>query len=321
VADPARQYALCISIESPRTRALLCKKAARIGHTPRRIGAHEVAMLPRGSVGFRRMAAVEGAGAAKAPTTYKVQSLQRAAALLTCFSANEPELSIGELARRSHLPRSTVHRLVVNLVRLGFLARDQQTDRYRLGLLLAELGTIALSRMGLREKARPIMDRLADETGEVVCLAVLEQNRSVYVEVVEGHHGLRLRATVGSVAPIHSSATGTLLLAHMPEADVQRIAGQTRLPRLTPRTITSIEPLLQRLAEIRARGYSIDDGESEEGLTGLAAPVRAPSGVVQAALVIAGPGERVLADDGRRWAPTVVAAANEISASLGSRPS
>jgi DNA-binding IclR family transcriptional regulator len=163
------------------------------------------------------------------------------------------------------------------------------------------------------------MDRLADKTGEVVCLAVLEQNRSVYVEVVEGHHGLRLRATVGSVAPIHSSATGTMLLAHMPEADVQRIAGQTRLPRLTPRTITSIEPLLQRLAEIRARGYSIDDGESEEGLTGLAAPVRSPSGVVQAALVIAGPGERVLADGGRRWAPTVVAAANEISASLVSR--
>ena len=77
--------------------------------------------------------------------------------------------------------------------------------------------------MGLREKARPIMERLADETGEVVCLAVLEQNRSVYVEVVEGHHGLRLRATVGSVAPIHSSATGTMLLANMTEAEIRRI--------------------------------------------------------------------------------------------------
>ena len=99
-------------------------------------------------------------------------------------------------------------------------------------MLLAELGTIALSRMGLREKARPIMERLASETGEVVCLAVLEQNRSVYVEVVEGHHGLRLRAAVGSVAPIHSSATGTMLLAHMPEAEVRRIARQTGLPNV-----------------------------------------------------------------------------------------
>ena len=251
--------------------------------------------------------------------TYNVQSLERAAALLRSFSANDPELTIGELARRSNLPRSTVHRLVVNLVRLGFLSRNPRTDRYRLGLLLAELGAIALSRMGLREKARPIMQRLAEQTGEVVCLAVLENNRSVYVEVVEGHHGLRLRATFGSVAPLHSSATGTMLLAHLPEVDVRRFAVLTGLPRLTSRTITTVEPLLKRLSDVRARGYSIDDGETEEGLTGLAAPVRGPGGVVEAALVIAGPGTRVLAEHGRRWAPVVVAAADEISASLGYR--
>jgi DNA-binding IclR family transcriptional regulator len=252
-----------------------------------------------------------------AAATYKVQSLERAVMLLKSFSANDPELTIGELARRGNLPRSTVHRLVVNLVRLGLLSRNPRTDRYRLGLLLAELGTISLSRLGLREKARPIMERLAEQTGEVVCLAVLEGNRSVYVEVVEGYHGLRLRATAGSAAPLHSSATGTVLLAHMLEADVRRIAAITGLPRLTARTIAEIEPLQKRLREIRARGYSIDEGETEEGLTGLAAPVRSPGGAVEAALVIAGPGARVLAERGRRWAPVVVAAADEISASLG----
>lgn len=249
--------------------------------------------------------------------TYNVQSLERAVALLRSFSTNDPELTIGELARRGNLPRSTVHRLVVNLVRLGLLSRNPRTERYRLGLLLAELGAISLSRLGLREKARPVMERLAEQTGEVVCLAVLENNRSVYLEVVEGHHGLRLRASIGSVAPLHSSATGTMLLAHMPEADVRRIAAVTGLPRWTSRTITEIELLLKRLREIRARGYSIDDGETEEGLTGLAAPVRSPDGAVEGALVIAGPGARVLADRGRRWAPVVVAAAGEISASLG----
>jgi IclR family transcriptional regulator, KDG regulon repressor len=252
---------------------------------------------------------------------YAVQSLERAASLLRSFTADEPELTIGDLARRSQLPRSTVHRLVVNLTRLGFLARDTQSERYRLGLMLAELGSVALSRMGLREKARPIMERLADETGEVVCLAVLEHNRSVYVEVVEGRHGLRLRASVGSSAPLHCSATGTLLLAHKTEAEARRIIAETGLPRLTSRTITRIEPLLKRLAEIRERGYSIDEGESEEGLTGLAAPVRWQGGAVQAALVIAGPGARILADGGRRWAPIVVAAANEISTALGYRGS
>ena len=203
-------------------------------------------------------------------------------------------------------------------MRLGFLARDLGSERYRLGLLLAELGTIALSRMGLREKARPIMERLANETGEVVCLAVLERNRSVYVEVVEGRHGLRLRATVGSVAPLHASATGTVLLAYMSEAAVRAIAAETGLPKLTSITLTRIEPLLERLAEIRLRGYSIDVGESEEGLTGWRRP-RGPSGAVEAALVIAGPGARVLADDGHRWAPVVVTAATEISATLARR--
>jgi DNA-binding IclR family transcriptional regulator len=249
--------------------------------------------------------------------TYAVQSLERAASLLMCFSVAEPELSIGDLARRSSLPRSTVHRLVVNLVRLGFLTRDPRTERYRLGLLLAELGTIALSRMGLREIARPIMARLADETGEVACLAVLEHNRAVYIDVVEGRHGLQLRAAVGGVAQLHTSATGTMLLAHLSEAEVRRIAVQTNLPRFTPRTITKIEPLLERLAEIRRRGFSIDNGESEEGLTGLAAPVRSASGEVQAALVIAGPAERILGDDPARMAHVVVAAANEISALVG----
>jgi DNA-binding IclR family transcriptional regulator len=252
--------------------------------------------------------------------TYSVQSLERAASLLSSFSLAEPELTIGDLARRSNLPRSTVHRLVINLARLGFLSRQPRADRYRLGLRLAELGSIALSRMGLREKARPIIERLATDTGEVACLAVLEQGRAVYVEVVEGHHGLRLRATVGGAVPLHSSATGTMLLAHLPVEEVRRIAAHTGLPRYTPRTITRMEPLLQRLGEIRRRGYSIDDGETEEGLTGIAAPVRSADGQVEAAVVIAGPGARILGDNIKHWANVVIAAANEVSASLGYHP-
>src|SRR5216683_1323425 len=134
-------------------------------------------------------------GAELPTSTYAVHSLERAASLLRSFSAAEPELTIGELARRNNLPRSTVHRLVVNLMRLGFLARDARTERYRLGLLLAEL--------------------------------------------VEGRHGLRLRATVGSSTPLHASATGTVLLAYMPEAEVRRLAVETGLPKLTARWVVN----------------------------------------------------------------------------------
>ena len=80
----------------------------------------------------------------------------------------EPELTIGERARRSHGPGSTVHRLVVNLVRLGFLAHDQPTTAIDSDLLLVEFGTIGLSRMGLRDRARPKIERLISETRKVV---------------------------------------------------------------------------------------------------------------------------------------------------------
>jgi IclR family transcriptional regulator, KDG regulon repressor len=254
---------------------------------------------------------------AEPAASYAVQSLERAAALLGSFNLAQPELTISELARRTNLPRSTVHRLAANLTRLGFLNRDARTERYRLGLLLAQLGTIALSRLGLREKARPVMERLADQTGEVVCLAVLERNHSVYIEVVEGRHGLRLRATVGGVAPLHASATGTVLLAHLPEAEMRRRIAETGLPRYTGRTITDTDTLLNRLETIRRRGYSVDEGETEEGLTGLAAPVCSAAGRVEAALVVAGPGPRVLGDEPDRCGRLVAAAADEISASLG----
>jgi IclR family acetate operon transcriptional repressor len=107
-----------------------------------------------------------------------------------------------------------------------------------------------------------------------------------------------------------------MLLAHMSEAEVRRIAAETGLPKLTAITLTQVDLLLERLAEIRKRGYSVDVGESEEGLTGLAAPVHSPTGAVAAALVIAGPAERILADKARRWAPVVVAAADDVSAAL-----
>jgi IclR family KDG regulon transcriptional repressor len=248
---------------------------------------------------------------------YHIQSLDRAASVLAAFSVEEPELSIAELARRTRLPRSTVHRIVVNLLRLGFVARSPRAEVYRLGLRLVELGAIALSQLDLRKEARPTMERLAARTGEAVFLAVLDGHWSVYLEKVEGSHSLRMTASVGHRAPLHCTATGTTLLAFQPEDEVRRLIAEGGMPKRTAGTITAIEPLLARLAEIRRRGYAIDDGESEDGLVGIAAPVFGSDNRVAAALVVAGPRQRLSPD---RWAeigPVVIAAATEISTALG----
>lgn len=255
-----------------------------------------------------------------ATADYLVQSLERAASILTAFSAEAPALTMGQIVQHSGLPRSTAHRLVVNLLRLGFLSRDPQTDTYRLGLLLAELGAVALSGLDLRQRARPVMERLATQTGEAVLLAVLDGHWSVYVEKIEGRHALRMTATVGGRKPLHCTATGNTLLAYLPEERVRQILAEAGLPRLTGRTLTALEPLLARLATIRQQGYAVDDGESEEGLAGIAAPVRGADGAVVAALVVAGPTPRMLPGGRPALAPAIIAAADEIAAALGYRP-
>jgi DNA-binding IclR family transcriptional regulator len=248
---------------------------------------------------------------------YHIQSLDRAASVLAAFSVEEPELSIAELARRTHLPRSTVHRIVVNLLRLGFVSRNPRAEVYRLGLRLVELGAIALSQLDLRKEARPTMERLAAQTGEAVFLAVLDGHWSVYLEKVEGSRSLRMTAAVGHRAPLHCTATGTTLLAFQSEDEVRRLIAESGLSKRTATTITKIEPLLARLAEIRQRGYAIDDGDSEDGLVGISAPVFGADERIAAALVVAGPRQRLSPERWTELGPIVIAAANEISSTLG----
>lgn len=250
---------------------------------------------------------------------YLIQSLERAASVLGVFGTDEPELSISQIAKRTRLPRSTTHRIVVNLLHLGFLTRKPDTDGYCLGLRLVELGAIALSQLDLRKVARPAMETLAAQTGEAVFLSVLDKSWSVYVEKVDGLHGLQMTAAIGHRALTHCTATGTTLLAYLPETEVRRIVAEVGMPRQTARTITEIEPLLARLAEIRQHRYAIDDGESEDGLVGIAAPVFASGNQAAAALVVAGPRQRLSPDRWPELGPVVTAAAGEISAALGYR--
>jgi DNA-binding IclR family transcriptional regulator len=251
-------------------------------------------------------------------TDYQVQSLGRAVAILQTFSMAEPSLTIGELSRRTGLPRSTVHRLVVNLMQLGLLSRDPVTDQYRPGLLLARLGGIAVSQHQIRDVARPIMEQLVQASGEASQLAVLECGVAVYIERVESQrHRLTLTHRVGDQVPLHSAGTGKCLLAFVDPGEVAALLPPGPLPAYTARTITDRRALMAHLDEIRARGFSIDSGESEPGLTSIAAPVWDVTNRLVAALCLAGPSERILLDRLDEFTRLVGKAADDISAALG----
>jgi DNA-binding IclR family transcriptional regulator len=238
-----------------------------------------------------------------------VQSLERALSILVVLGRHEEPLGVTRLGNELQLAKSTVHRLLATLEPSGFVTRTPQ-GRYGLGLRLFELGCVAVRNLGLREAARPVMQRLALQTAETVNLAVWDHAEAVFIEKVEGCAPARLLARIGGRAPAHASSCGLVLLAHQ-RPEVQERACRS-LRRFTDKTITDVQELRRRLEEIRRQGYAFSTGAWHPEGAALAAPVRSRGGEVVGSLAVAAPPQRLA----RRVAEVsrlVRAAAEEIS--------
>ncbi|MBI2158330.1 MAG: IclR family transcriptional regulator [Candidatus Rokubacteria bacterium] len=165
----------------------------------------------------------------------------------------------------------------------------------------------------------PILQALADETDELVQLAVVEDGEVLFVAKAEGPgQQIRMLPLVGLVAPAHATASGKIWLAHLPEAEALAVLARQGLRRLTPRTITSRGKLLAQLREVRARGYAIVDEELVEGGRAVAAPILV-GGRVVGAVAVSGPTFRLSLAKLHRIAPRLRRAAGELGAVWPSR--
>lgn len=237
----------------------------------------------------------------------------RVLAVLDAFTAEQPELTLTDLARRAGLPLSTAHRLVGELAAWGALERDGR-GRYRIGLRLWEVGSLAPRSLGLRESAMPFLTDLHEVTGENVQLAVLDGRDAVYVERLSGRGAVHVVTRVGSRLPLHATGVGLVLLAHTPAPFQERVlAGPLR--RYTPRTVTDPERVRRTLADVRRTGVAVSDRQIELVSQSVAAPVRGRDGTVVAALSVVVPA----AADARTYVPAVRAAALGVSRALGQR--
>ena len=234
-------------------------------------------------------------------------------ALLRSFET-APELGITELAARHQLSPSTAHRIARALVDAGFLEQDERTERYRLGVGLAELGLLTLRRIGV-DHARPLLEELSAATGESVNLGVRRGDSVLVLVRVVSDQPLRFEQPEGSSVPIHTSAMGKALLAFSadPEAEVEGLAG---LQRLTAHTITSKASLRADLQRVRDRGYSLNDEERNIGVRAVGAPVLSPDGVADAAIVVQGPTVRLTDRRIAEIVPMVTATAAQVAATL-----
>ncbi len=246
-----------------------------------------------------------------------VQSIERAIAILKSFSADEPELGVGELSRRLDLPKSTVFRLLSALEAGGLVSQNPETHRYRLGVDLIGLANNVIGYPNLRHVASPHLRRLAHTLQETVSLSILDRSDAVNVEqfVPPGRLVVRV-GWVGRRMPVHAVSAGRVIIAFLPEEEVAQLLNGD-LEALTPHTITDPQALRAELARIREQGYATAFEELEEGLNALAAPIRDHRSRVIASVSVSGPSSRLTPQRVSEIAPEVIRTAEQISREIG----
>jgi DNA-binding IclR family transcriptional regulator len=240
----------------------------------------------------------------------------RVLAVLGAFGAEHRHLTLTQLSRRTGLPMATTHRLAAELTGWGALERDSR-GRYRIGLRLWEVGSLAPRGLGLREAALPFLEDLYEAIHENVQLAVLDGGEVVYLERIPGRHSVGVLTRVGGRWPAHITGVGLALLAYAsPEVQERYLAGP--LARYTERTITDPARLRREFAEVRRAGYAVSDGQVTVDALSVAAPVYGPGDEVVAALSIVVRSGTVAPS---ALAPAVRTAARGTSRALGAKGS
>jgi DNA-binding IclR family transcriptional regulator len=243
------------------------------------------------------------------------QAVERAMAILRCFDEGEDDLGISEVAARTGLRVSTAHRIVRALVRGGLMDQDRRTDRYRLGPALVVLGQRAADQLGL-EAARPVLEQLAQRTGESASLGTRHGDEIVVVLVASSPQRLRFDHEQGGRIGLHASAMGKAVLAHATRDVATAVPDAMALTRYTERTLADRTVLLDELARTRERGYAVNDQERFDGVVGIAVPLLGRDGLARAAVGVQGPTSRLTAD----VVPAVAAAVREAAAHLAALP-
>jgi IclR family acetate operon transcriptional repressor len=248
------------------------------------------------------------------PDQTTVQALDRAIAILKVLAAGEG-MSLTELAEASGQAPATVYRVLSTFQTHGMVEVQPATQLWFIGQEAFRIGSAFLGRTSLVEQARIVMRELMSDTGETANLAIADGGQVVFLSQVETHEPIRAFFRPGTRGPIHASGIGKALLAYLPEAAVERIVREQGLAAFTARTITDGERLVAEMAEIRARGWAVDDEERTEGMRCIAAPIFNEFREAVAGVSISGPVVRM--DRARDFGARVRAAADRITEAIG----
>jgi IclR family transcriptional regulator, pca regulon regulatory protein len=244
-----------------------------------------------------------------------VQSLERGLAVIRAFGADTPALTLSEVARATGLTRAATRRFLHTLADLGYVRTDGRL--FELTPRVLELGYAFLSSLSLPEVAEPHLERLVAEVHESSSVSVLDGDDIVYIARVPTSRIMRVSINLGTRFPAYATSMGRVMLAGLPEPELDAYLGRVELRRLSPRTITAEPALRAELARVRSQGWAMVDQELEEGLRSVAAPIRDRGGRVVAAVNLSAHASRTSTESVRReLLPALLATAARIEADL-----
>jgi DNA-binding IclR family transcriptional regulator len=198
---------------------------------------------------------------------------------------------ITELSNHLDIAKSTVHNYLSTLVEEEFVVKDGST--YHIGIRFLEYGSYARHRKPVYKTARPQIDALAEETGELANLLTEEHGRGIYIYRATGSEAVKVDAYTGQRVYLHNTALGKAILSEYSEEQVHQIIDRHGLPKATERTVTTKDELFSELERIRERGYAVDDEERLSGLKCLAVPITSSQNGVEGSISVSGPISRM----------------------------
>jgi IclR family transcriptional regulator, pca regulon regulatory protein len=252
-----------------------------------------------------------------APSSDFVQSLARGLAVIRAFDGTRPELGLSDVSRATGLTRATARRLLLTLVRLGYVRQDG--NRFSLRPRVLELGYSYLSALSLPELAQPHMEALVAEVNESSSIAVLDDTDIVYVVRVPTSRIMSITIAVGTRLPAYATSMGRVLLAALDPEELDDRLARVQIDPLTPTTVADVVALRSELDRIRDRGWAAVDQELELGVRSAAVPIRDASGTVCAAMNVSVHASRMTMQDLRKQVLSrLLRTAEAIEAELGS---
>ena len=247
-----------------------------------------------------------------------VQSLERGMRVLLSFSAEHPSRTLSDIARDTGLNRATARRLLLTFAHLGFVAHDGRS--FSLTPKMLDLGFSYLASLSVVDVANPVMRRLTDEIHETSSLCVLDGRDVVFVARSAANRLMVLSAAVGYRVPAHLTSMGRVLVAFLSSPQQERWLEAYTTEGEPTRDAPNREQFVELLRNVRQAGWVLVDGELEQGLRTIAAPIFDSTGQCVAAMNIATHSARVTRDELRdQFLPPLLQATSEINRALGAR--